>query len=398
MPTDAKAPPLIAHGGEHLPAVEVDTYNAEIKDNGGFLGDRANKRAFQTILDALRKPLAKLDADPFGDTPTADISKKQIDLALNGGDAEAAGLIHGAIEEFAQQFALVIRHTLRTKGWRNTERIAVGGGMRDSQYGELIIGRTGVILKGEGIDVDLVPIRHHPDDAGLIGAVQLAPSWIFGGHDSILAIDIGGTNMRAGVIELSLKKADDFSKASVWKRELWRHADDKPKRDEAVAELVGMLKKLITLADKEGFNLAPFIGIGCPGRIESDGAIERGAQNLPGNWESARFNLPQSLVDEIPRIGDHDTVIVMHNDAVVQGLSQVPFMRDVEHWGVLTIGTGLGNARFTNRKRDEGKKDADKKDAAKNKDDKKEDNKKGDGKKDSAKKDDSKKGTAGKKD
>jgi hypothetical protein len=34
---------------------------------------------------------------------------------------------------------------------------------------------------------------------------------------------------------------------------------------------------------------------------------------------------------------------------VVQGLSEVPFMQDVEHWGVLTIGTGLGNARFTNR-------------------------------------------------
>jgi hypothetical protein len=25
-------------------------------------------------------------------------------------------------------------------------------------------------------------------------------------------------------------------------------------------------------------------------------------------------------------------------------------MKDVERWGVLTIGTGLGNARFTNRK------------------------------------------------
>jgi hypothetical protein len=24
-------------------------------------------------------------------------------------------------------------------------------------------------------------------------------------------------------------------------------------------------------------------------------------------------------------------------------------MSDVKHWGVLTIGTGLGNARFTNR-------------------------------------------------
>jgi hypothetical protein len=30
-------------------------------------------------------------------------------------------------------------------------------------------------------------------------------------------------------------------------------------------------------------------------------------------------------------------------------LSEIPFMHDVEHWGVLTIGTGLGNARFTNR-------------------------------------------------
>jgi hypothetical protein len=41
---------------------------------------------------------------------------------------------------------------------------------------------------------------------------------------------------------------------------------------------------------------------------------------------------------------------VMHNDAVGQGLSEVPFMGDVAHWGVMTIGTGLGNARFTNRR------------------------------------------------
>jgi hypothetical protein len=27
----------------------------------------------------------------------------------------------------------------------------------------------------------------------------------------------------------------------------------------------------------------------------------------------------------------------------------------VEHWGVLTIGTGLGNARFTNRRKDKDK-------------------------------------------
>jgi hypothetical protein len=39
----------------------------------------------------------------------------------------------------------------------------------------------------------------------------------------------------------------------------------------------------------------------------------------------------------------------MHNDGVVQGLSEMPFKQDVKRWGVLTIGTGLGNARFTNR-------------------------------------------------
>ena len=60
-------------------------------------------------------------------------------------------------------------------------------------------------------------------------------------------------------------------------------------------------------------------------------------------------------MEAIPQIGDHDTAVLMHNDGVVQGLSEVPFMQDVEHWGVLTIGTGLGNARFTNRRKDNGK-------------------------------------------
>jgi hypothetical protein len=33
---------------------------------------------------------------------------------------------------------------------------------------------------------------------------------------------------------------------------------------------------------------------------------------------------------------------------VVQGLSESPFIREVVRWGVLTVGTGLGNARFAN--------------------------------------------------
>jgi len=315
------------HGATRLPSVDVDSFNIELKDDDGFLGDRASKGAFRKILDTLRKPLKKNGEDPLGDKSAGQIAKSTLDEALVGDDVGAAALVHGAIEEFAQELAYVTQRFLKTKAWADTERIVVGGGFRESRVGELAIARTDILLKSEGLKIDLIPIRFHPDDAGLIGCLHLAPSWIFEAHDSILAVDI-------------------------WKSELWRHADDEPTREGAVKRLVKMLKGLIAAAEAEGLKLAPFIGISCPGVIKEDGSIEKGAQNLPGNWESSKFNLPASLVEAIPQIGDHDTAVLMHNDGVAQGLSEVPFMQDVEHWGVLTIGTGLGNARFTNRRKE----------------------------------------------
>ena len=346
---------IARHGAPRLPSVEVDSFNIELKDDDGFLGDRASKGAFREILDGLRKPLKKNGDDPLGKKSTDEIPKGDLDAVLVGDDVAAAALVHGAIEEFAQELAYVTGRFLKTKAWADTERIVVGGGFRQSRVGEIAIARTDIILKAEDFNVDLVPIRFHSDDAGLIGTLHLAPSWIFEAHDSILAVDIGGTNIRCGVVETRWKKTPDLSKATVWKSELWRHADDEPTREGAVKRLVKMLKELITAAENEGFKLAPFIGIACPGVIDADGSIEKGAQNLPGNWESSKFNLPASLVEAIPQIGDHDTAVLMHNDGVVQGLSEVPFMQDVERWGVLTIGTGLGNARFTNRRKENGK-------------------------------------------
>jgi hypothetical protein len=87
--------------------------------------------------------------------------------------------VHSAIEDFAQELAHVTRRFLQTKAWEKTERIVVGGGLRDSQLGELAIARTEIILKAEDFKIEMLPIRHHPDDAGLIGALHLAPSWIF---------------------------------------------------------------------------------------------------------------------------------------------------------------------------------------------------------------------------
>jgi hypothetical protein len=361
---------IARHGATRLPSVDVDSFNIELKDDDGFLGDRASKGAFREILDTLRKPLKKNGDDPLGTKSAEAIGKNALDEALVGDDIHASALVHGAIEQFAQELAYVTRRFLKTKAWAGTERIVVGGGFRQSRVGELAIARTGIILKAEDFEVDLIPIRYHPDEAGLIGCLHLAPSWIFEAHDSILGVDIGGTNIRCGVVETRWKKAPDLSKASVWKSELWRHADDEPTREGTVKRLVKMLKGLIAAADSEGLKLAPFIGIACPGVINEDGSIEKGAQNLPGNWESSKFNLPASLVEAIPQIGDHDTAVLMHNDGVAQGLSEVPFMQDVERWGVLTIGTGLGNARFTNRRKDKDKAKSDN-DDKKDKDEKK---------------------------
>ena len=125
---DSKTLPAVAaHGASRLPSVEVDSYNVELKDDEGFLGDRASKTAFTEIIENWRKAMRKAGDDPFGDTPTEDLGKKQLDDFLTKGEPEAAGLLHGAIEDFSQELALVIRRFLKIKAWAGTERIVMGG-------------------------------------------------------------------------------------------------------------------------------------------------------------------------------------------------------------------------------------------------------------------------------
>ena len=120
---------IAAHGASRLPSVEVDSFNVELKDDEGFLGDRASKGAFRAILDKWRKPLRKSGKDPFGEEPSENISKKVLDQVLIGGDTEASAVVHSAIEDFAQELAHVTRRFLKSKAWEKTERIVVGGGL-----------------------------------------------------------------------------------------------------------------------------------------------------------------------------------------------------------------------------------------------------------------------------
>ena len=100
--------------------------------------------------------------------------------------------------------------------------------------------------------MELVPIRNHPDEAGLLGAVHLAPTWMFKAFDAVLAVDIGGTNIRAGVVQLNLKKSNTLAKAKVWKYSLWRHGDEENvKREHAIDQLGSMVKGLIGVGQQK---------------------------------------------------------------------------------------------------------------------------------------------------
>jgi hypothetical protein len=189
MADTATLPSIAEHGASRLPSVELDSYNIELKDDEGFIGDRASKSAFRDIIENWRKSVRKAGDDPFGDEPSEEISKKTLDTLLSKGDGEAAGIVQGAIEEFSQELALVIRRYLKTKGWKDTERIVIGGGFRASRVGELVIGRTSLILKAEQIDIGLTPIHNDPDQAGLLVR----------GHVRIDAVAVGDEKLLLGL-------------------------------------------------------------------------------------------------------------------------------------------------------------------------------------------------------
>lgn len=338
------------HGSMQPASVIVNSYSLDLRDGEGFIGDLASSKAFRRMLDAWRALFAAISGkDPLGAKPTRDLSKRQIDAMLHQAPA-AASAIEAASEDYALQLAHVMQRFLHHKSWRGVERIVLGGGFHQSEVGARCVQRVAQILEDENVKVQLRTLHHHSDDGGLIGWVHLAPPALLHSYDAILAVDIGGTNVRCGIVQTHLHRAPDMSEAEVIGREKWTHADDQPRRDELVDGIAGRLQGLVELAARRKITLAPYVGVACPGLIEADGSIAGGTQNLPGNWESTRFHLPRDLCGRVPHIGGGRTQVCLHNDAVVQGLSELPYTQDVQHWAVLTVGTGLGNASYTNRR------------------------------------------------
>ncbi|WCM95225.1 ROK family protein [Acidovorax sp. NCPPB 2350] len=342
------------HGEMELASVAIGGYSLELHEGDGYVGDHASRTAFRHMLDAWRTLYADMAGkDPLGGKPTREISKQRID-ALYEKDGAAARAIEAATEDYARQFAHVVQRFLGHGSWRGVERVIVGGGFHQSEVGARALARTSELLsedlrRGRRKPVELRRLRHHSDEGGLIGWAHLAPPALLQSYDAILAVDIGGTNVRCGIVQTHLHAAPDLSRAEVPRREKWGHADDEPRRDELVEGIAGILEDLVAHAEKRRLSLAPFVGVACPGLVCEDGSLAGGTQNLPGNWESIRFHLPRDLCERLPAIGGGRTQVCLHNDAVVQGLSELPFTQDVRRWAVLTVGTGLGNASFTNR-------------------------------------------------
>ena len=97
---------VFTHAATTLTAVTVDTYNEELREGDGFVGDRASGRAFRKILDECRAKLENSGhEDPFGEVASREISKSKLDKILVGKDPIAAGLVHTAVEEFGKELA-----------------------------------------------------------------------------------------------------------------------------------------------------------------------------------------------------------------------------------------------------------------------------------------------------
>jgi hypothetical protein len=362
MPNRKKVAPLSnaslparrnSHGIHDLPLVTIDSYSLELRDDerAGFVGDRASRTAFTGILHAWRRQMKRVmgGADPLGDVKTHELGSRTDDLLQ--GDTPAAHTVQAAVEDYAHQLAHVTHRFMSHKAWQGVERIIVGGGFQQSETGKLAIARAAQLLRSQSQPVDLRLLHYHPDEGGLVGWAHIVPARELRGMTAFLAVDIGGTNARCGIVRPNYDEAHDLRNAEVVMRAKWGHAadEDVTRRANVVGGIVGMLEKLIDSANRTGIELAPFVGVACPGVVRGNGTIANGTQNLPGDWEAPNFNLPAAMREKLPKIQGQQIRVLLHNDAVVQGLSQRPFTSDVKRWGVLTLGTGLGNASFTNK-------------------------------------------------
>ena len=82
-----------------LQGVRIDCYNIMLRDGDGFVGDRANKGAFQERMKEWHSIFGRASEDPLAGLPAIGaIPKSELDILLLTGKFKERAVIHSAID------------------------------------------------------------------------------------------------------------------------------------------------------------------------------------------------------------------------------------------------------------------------------------------------------------
>jgi glucokinase len=137
-------------------------------------------------------------------------------------------------------------------------------------------------------------------------------------ESKVIAVDIGGTNMRVSLVKGT--RVLKYLKESTPKTQ-----------EEIMSKLDNMISSLIT-KDVAG------IGVGCPGPLEN------GVVKNPPNLPFRNFNLKKALHDRFK------VRVEVENDAKCVALAEMVYGFKKKNFLILTIGTGIGGGIIINGK------------------------------------------------
>lgn len=252
--------------------------------------------------------------------------------------------IESALRRMGRNLGLVIKRILSWKYWKRTERIYLGGGVSEGKIGDILLEEAKNFITAEtSLSVELRKIHYPPAVAGLIGVTYFIPTKHR--RKATITVDLGGGNLRTGLI---LPPTEDENAGVLYSNFLnWQKLG--LSRDSLADLISSEIIDCLKVSRKTKTKISKYIGVGFPALVDEEGYVVGKDRNLPGNWTDPQFHLPSIINSKIEEETDFGGFkFMIKNDAVCQGLSEIPFVHGVREWGILTIGTGLGNARFRN--------------------------------------------------
>lgn len=155
-----------------------------------------------------------------------------------------------------------------------------------------------------------------------------------------IGIDLGGTNIKAGLMDEHGKVIKNISRKTKSERGA----------ESVVADMAGIALEVIKSAGKRREEIGG-IGIGCPGTIESESGVVLYSNNL--RWDNVRVvDIMKKTVGDIP--------VYISNDANMAALGEATFGAGREYGDsvLITLGTGVGGGIVIWDKMFEGNKSA----------------------------------------